>query len=115
MTDPPSRHDSVTMPCPVCQHPFAPHGRRRFCSDACKAAAYRRRRDPGPAPVIVPAGRPRQPITVYECDDCGTRALGEQRCNECSTFMRRIGYGGSCPHCDEPVAVTDLIDPEAAP
>lgn len=115
MTDAPSRHDDVTMPCPVCQHPFPPHGRRRFCSDACKAIAYRRRRDPRPAPVVLPAGRPRRPITVYECADCGARALGEQRCNECSTFMRRIGYGGLCPCCDEPVAATELLDPEAAP
>ena len=103
------------MACPICHTPFPPHGRRRFCSDACKATAYRRRRNPGPAPVTVPTGRPRRPITVYECDDCGARALGDQRCNECSTFMRRIGYGGPCPHCDEPVAITDLIDQEDAP
>jgi hypothetical protein len=25
-------------------------------------------------------------------------------------FARRIGIGGSCPHCDLPVAVTDLLD-----
>lgn len=26
--------------------------------------------------------------------------------------MRRIGYGGHCPSCDEPVAVADLLDEE---
>src|SRR5664280_2258202 len=40
---------------------------------------------------------------------CGERQLGEQRCETCRTFTRRIGVGGPCPHCDEPVAVTDLL------
>ena len=26
--------------------------------------------------------------------------------------MRRVGIGGHCPHCDEPVAITDLLDEE---
>jgi predicted nucleic acid-binding Zn ribbon protein len=111
-TNLPSRHDAVTITCPVCQHPFTPGGRRRFCSDACRAAAYRRRRDNGHTPVSVPAARPRRPITVYECDHCGARALGQQRCDDCSTFMRRVGIGGSCTHCDEPIAITELLDQE---
>jgi hypothetical protein len=54
-------------------------------------------------------------LTVYECDGCGARALGRQRCTDCSTFMRRVGFGGACPLCDEPVAVADLIGPEVSP
>jgi predicted nucleic acid-binding Zn ribbon protein len=111
--EPPSCHDAVTTPCPVCQQPFPPAGRRRFCSDACKAAAYRRRRDAAPAVVAVPADRPKRPITVYECDNCGERALGHQRCDPCSTFMRRVGIGGCCPACDEPIAIAELLQ-EAA-
>ena len=95
--DAPLRHDNVTMICPVCQRPFTPVGRQRYCGDPCRAAAYRRRQDARPAPVVVPNSQPRKPITVYECDGCGVRALGEQRCEECQTFMRRIGIGGSCP------------------
>lgn len=108
----PSRHDAVTITCPVCQHSFTAAGRRRFCTDACRAAAYRRRRDADQVPVVVPVARPRRPITVYECDNCGARALGEQRCDECSTFMRRVGIGGCCPNCDDPIAVNELIDQE---
>ena len=26
--------------------------------------------------------------------------------------MRKLGLGGPCPHCDEPVAVTELLDQE---
>ena len=56
----------------------------------------------------MPKGDPRSG-TVYECPSCGVRYLGEQRCPDCRLFCRRIGPGGLCPHCDEPVAVADLI------
>jgi DNA-directed RNA polymerase subunit RPC12/RpoP len=56
----------------------------------------------------VPAARSRREHTVYECGDCGQRLLGEQRCGDCATFARRVGPGGPCPHCSEPVAVDDL-------
>ncbi len=39
------------------------------------------------------------------------RYLDEQRCAECNLFCRRIGGGGPYPHCDEPVAAADLLDP----
>ncbi|HZW44895.1 MAG TPA: hypothetical protein VFF32_10955 [Dermatophilaceae bacterium] len=45
---------------------------------------------------------------IYECPECETRYLDERRCPDCNLFTRRIGPGGSCPHCDEPVAQTDL-------
>lgn len=109
--EPPSCHDDVTTTCPACQRPFHPVGRQRYCCDACRAAAYRRRRDAARPAITVPNARPRRPITVYQCD-CGYRALGEQRCPDCATFMRKIGLGGECPHCSEPVAVTDLLDQE---
>jgi hypothetical protein len=107
---PPSCHDAVTMICPVDQRPFTPIGRQKYCRDACRAAAYRRRRDASRAPVVVPKTQPRRPITVYECDSCGDRSLGEQRCETCSTFMRRVGVGGCCPACEEPIAVTELLE-----
>jgi hypothetical protein len=108
----PSCHDTVTMTCPICQQPFTPTGRQKFCSDACRAAAYRRRRDAGRPALTIPKNRPRRPITIYECDRCGTRALGDQYCPDCSTFMRKIGLGGECPHCAEPLAVTELLAQE---
>ena len=108
----PSCHDAVTMTCPLCQHPFRPVGRQKFCSDACRSAAYRRRRDTNRAATTVPNAQPRRPITVYECDSCGNRALGEQRCPDCSTFMRKIGLGGECPSCGEAIAVTELLAQE---
>jgi hypothetical protein len=110
--DIPLRHDAVTIPCPRCGQPFVPTGKRRYCSHACKAAAYRRRHAAIATPIVLPPARPRKPVTVYECDTCGTQAVGHQRCDQCGTFMRRVGLGGHCPHCDEPVAVTDLLAEE---
>jgi hypothetical protein len=50
---------------------------------------------------------------VYECPVCGARFLGEQRCPDCNVFCRRLGPGGPCPHCDEPVALADLLGASA--
>ena len=100
------RNDTETTTMTVCAHcgaGFTPVGRRRWCSDACRPAAWRRRRA---------APRPTQPAkidTVYECPQCQTRYLGTQRCEDCDTWCRRLGPGGPCPHCDDLVAVTDLV------
>ena len=110
--EPPSCHDAVTITCPVCKHHFTPTGRQKYCSDACRAAVYRRRRDANRPPVNLPKSQPRRPITVYECDGCGNRSLGEQYCPDCSTFMRKIGLGGECPSCSEAVAISELVAPE---
>jgi hypothetical protein len=104
----PSRDDAGTKTCPVCQDRFAPAGRQRYCGERCRKAAFRRRHQDQPGPVTVPAARPRREGTVYECPDCGERLLGEQRCPDCATFARRVGPGGPCPHCSEPVALADL-------
>ena len=110
--EPPSCHDSVTMICPVDQRSFSPVGRQKYCCDACRAAAYRRRRDAPPPSLVVPKSQPRRPITIYECDNCGERAVGQQRCDTCGTFMRRVGLGGACPCCDTPIAVAELLGEE---
>lgn len=95
---------AVTMICSVCGTPFASSGRRRYCSDACRQAAWRQRH----AMPAVPAKLPRHD-TVYECPSCDARYLGDQRCPECNTFCRSLGPGALCPHCDDPVAISDLI------
>ena len=102
----PSRNDGVTIACPCCAQPFVPVGRRRFCSAACRQTAWRRRH-----PLVLPPipDRSPRPTTVYLCPTCETRFLSEQHCPDCNTFARRLGPGGPCPHCDEPVAVSDLL------
>ena len=105
----PSRDDTATITCPVCQAPFTPAGRRQYCSSACRKTAWRRRHQHRPAPPPVPAARPRRDYTIYECPGCGQRLLGEQRCPDCGIFAARLGTGGSCPHCGEPVTIADLL------
>jgi len=106
--------------CPICQTGSVP-ARARYCSDACKQRAYRLRRTAGGPPVLTNLAadpRRRQTLlahTVYECPSCETRFLGERRCPDCNTFCRRLGPGGSCPHCDEPVLLTDLLPTEVLP
>jgi hypothetical protein len=96
MAERPWRNDAVTITCPVCARAFVPAGRH-----------------PMPLPAL-PARLP-QPATVYECASCGTPYLGQQRCEECQQFCYRIGPGGLCPHCEEPVAFIDLRPPEGGP
>jgi hypothetical protein len=109
MTRSPSRDDAATIPCPVCQARFTPAGRQRYCSGACRKTAWRRRHHEPAAPPVTPRARPRREFTIYECAGCGQRLHGQQRCDDCGIFARRIGPGGPCPHCGEPVAITDLL------
>lgn len=108
-----SRDGELTTPCPVCGCGFLATGRRRYCSDGCRRSAWAsRHRSPAPSAAVVviapPAGS-RRGQTVYECDACGTRSLGEQRCEDCGAFMRRVGLGGLSPCCEEAVAACELI------
>jgi hypothetical protein len=121
MTRSPSRDDTETIArrtpetgpvsaarrCPACAAMFAPTGRRRYCSSACRKRAFRARRALPTAPVI-PAGASRREHTIYECGHCGERRLGQQYCPDCATFARSAGPGGACPCCGEPVTVADL-------
>ena len=114
----PARDDPATGLCPMCGRFYAVSGRARYCSEGCRKKAWRRRHQPAPVRIVVPPpGRSRRPVTVYECGTCGTRALGEQRCEDCGAFMAKVGIGGLCPHCDGAVAVCDLLDDDilAAP
>ena len=60
----------------------------------------------------LPRKVPRSSV-IYECPECEARFLGEQRCDQCQRFCRRVGPGGPCPSCDEPIALVDLL-PEMA-
>ena len=106
----PPRDDHETTSCPVCQHPFTPAGRQAYCSSRCRKTAFRRRHQNPPAATAVPAARSRRDHAIYECPSCGQRQAGQQRCDDCGTFGSRIGTGGSCPHCQEPVTISDLLE-----
>jgi hypothetical protein len=94
---------------------FVPAPNKHYCGKPCRDTAWRRRHQVPVVPIVLPPNRPRRPFTVYECEACGTRSVGDQRCEDCGSFMRRIGLGGHCPHCDAAVAVADLLDGEVVP
>lgn len=102
--------------CPVCWTPFTPtahNPQQRYCQPACRKTAWRRTHPPPPAdPPVVPATGRRRDVTIYACPGCKTRYLAQQWCSQCNQPCRRIGLGGTCPNCQEPVAVTDLFDTE---
>jgi ribosomal protein L32 len=47
--------------------------------------------------------------TVYACNECGERYLGERRCPDCGLWMQRLGLGGRCSECDHPVLIGELL------
>jgi hypothetical protein len=106
----PLPNDGLTQHCAICGRPFARSGRRVFCNATCRQTAWRRRH-----PMPLPSIPPRIPRThiVYQCPECDSRYLGEQYCRECGRFCRRVGAGGLCPTCEEPIAISDLL-PEHA-
>ena len=106
----PSRNGTVTASCGVCDAPLPTGKQRLWCSDACRQSAWRRRHTTTVAPVELSAARSRREQTVYECPECETRLLGEQHCQDCGTFMRRLGSGGLCPCSGEPITINELLN-----
>jgi hypothetical protein len=125
MTPPPppvrygSRYGATTpqmsRACPLCAGAL-PSPRAQYCSDACKQRAYRLRQADRSHPNLPALTRELQRLrtlkahTLYECPTCGERYLGVQRCPDCQHFCRALGLGGACPHCDELLLITDVLD-----
>jgi len=102
---------SVTAPaCAACGGQLPTGRSRRFCSPACRQAAYRRRHQPDVQTAAPPPrGRSRLQGTVYQCPECETRYLAEQWCPDCSQPCRRLGAGGTCPSCEEVITIEELV------
>ena len=108
---------AATIPCPVCGNPFTPNRRQRYCTPACRQAAWRTRHPapaPSPAVGLPPATRGRD-HTVHACPARGTRRLGQQWCPDCTRPTVRVDLGGLCPHCDEPITISDITDQHPKP
>lgn len=105
----PLRNVSVTDSCLVRGGPL-PIGRpRKTCGDSCRQALWRKRHQSTNNPHEPVVTKPSKTRTVYECPVCDLRLLGEQRC-ECGSFMTKVGLGGLCPCCSEPITVAELLE-----
>jgi hypothetical protein len=106
--------------CLVCTTSL-PSRRARYCSVACKQRAYRLRQIDvmaTDADLLAPELKrlgTRVAHTIYACPDCGERFLAEQRCPDCNRFCRKLGLGGSCPDCEQPVLLAELLDRPTTP
>jgi hypothetical protein len=110
-----TRNDTQPMACPVCATTFTPTRRQRYCTPACRQAAWRARH-PNPRPAtVVPARTRRRDITVYQCQECDTRYLGQQYCHHCHQPCQRVDYGALCPQCDTPITISDILDQHPTP
>ncbi len=94
--------------CIVCNLQISTPRGRHYCSSACRNKAWRRRRDQRlfRSDTNVP-GQPSW-LAIYVCPNCKRRLVGAHRCPDCNIFGSRLGLGGRCPHCQEPVLLTDL-------
>ena len=109
----PLRNDTPTPSqsrvCAACECHFPDRGRKAYCSDACRQRSFRLRQRPADELQLGFATRLPKTAIVYQCPTCDATFLGQQRCDECGIFGRRLGPGGPCPHCDEVVAISDLL------
>jgi Zn finger protein HypA/HybF involved in hydrogenase expression len=104
--------DQAAARCPVCTSTFVPVRRQQYCTPACRQAAWRARHQaPARPPVTtLPPRTPRRDHTVYQCPACDTRRLGQQWCPDCHRPALRVDLGGLCPHCDQPITISDITD-----
>jgi len=89
----PVRDDAATMTWPACGRGFVPTGRQRYCSTTCRQRAWRTLQG---APAALPARLPGT-ATVYECEACGTRSLGIQRCGRLQHLRSQGGPWRAVP------------------
>ena len=95
--------------CQFCGNAYEGGSRpRSYCDAACRQAAFRARRQRPVTPA--PPRRVHRLDVLYECAGCGERLLNEQRCESCCRFARRLGAGVTCPACDEPILLSDLLE-----
>ena len=101
--------------CPICTTSFVPQGRAIYCSHACRQRAFHLRwlqdRQLRLLEAASPLRRRRNLLaqTIYECPRCEARLVSERRCPDCNLMCKRVGLGGECPHCSEPVLLADLF------
>ena len=114
MTDS-TRAPALTDPerrCPTCTTPFVPHRRKPsqiYCSERCRATAWRRRRALRPV-TSSPLTRNNDGNEVHNDNTTNndtTNDTSNGDANEVNAVQR-------CPHCRQPIVLVTLITTPAA-
>jgi endogenous inhibitor of DNA gyrase (YacG/DUF329 family) len=95
-------------PCPTCATPFVPHPRKPsqiYCSERCRATAWRRRR--ALRPLTPSPATSNDDDNEVRNDDDTTNDTRNGHANEVNTVQR-------CPHCRQPIVLVTLITTPAA-
>ena len=94
--------------CQFCGNAYEGSRPSSYCGATCRQRAFRARRL---QPVVSPLPRRAHGLDVlYECAGCGERLLNEQRCERCQRFVKRLGVAVTCPTCDEPILLSELLE-----
>ncbi len=109
VTPPPPQTPPPAAFCLACSASLPPGRARQYCNTACRQAGWRRRHQNTTPITALPEPKSRRTTTIYQCPICENRYLGDQRCQECNRFCTRLGPGGMCPCCDEPITVQELL------
>jgi hypothetical protein len=107
-----SAHASGLLPpsriCQFCGNVYEASRSGSYCGNKCRQAAFRARHH---RPVLPATLSRSQSLDVfYECTACGERLLNQQRCESCHRFARRLGVAVTCPACDEPILLSELLE-----
>jgi endogenous inhibitor of DNA gyrase (YacG/DUF329 family) len=95
--------------CPTCTTSFRPHPRKPsqiYCSQRCRATAWRRRRAPRPV-ASFPATSNDEANEVRNDADTKNAQTRDGDANEVNAVQR-------CPHCRQPIVLVTLITTPAA-
>ncbi|MHB1502234.1 MAG: hypothetical protein ACYCYK_14065 [Candidatus Dormibacteria bacterium] len=106
MSDNPVRDGYATLRCQLCGKPLSGRGGKRWCSTVCRQRAWRLAKAAPVAPKVVAKSD-----TVYECDECEARYLGEQRCPDCNIWCLICGRSAVAyaEHLDHALQITRMI------
>ena len=102
----PVRNVSVTATCGVCGGPLPPGRARRWCSDACRQAAFRLRRA-APRPAL-----PAKADTVYECPSARPATWVSSAARTATAGAGVWGRGGRARTATSLVVLSDFLRPD---
>jgi hypothetical protein len=105
--------------CPTCTTSFRPHPRKPsqiYCSERCRATAWRRRRALRPV-TSFPATRTEEANEVrndHDTKNADTKNADTKNADTRDADANEVNAVQRCPHCRQPIVLVTLITTPAA-